>query len=115
MAVSVLVRPYGYIQDGAQIAIQAIENDTGRIIVSVNAHGLSSNEVIYIHTTVENYNGWKVVDVVNSSQFYLKEIDGSYVQFISAPDPLVVDLYYYRSKGRTVHSHRWSCVHLPII
>lgn len=114
MAVSVLLRPYGYIRNGSFISAQAAQQFGSRVLISRNAHGLTDNYVIYFISPVEQYNGWKKVDVENSGQFTLKKLDDTYVSFIRS---LTSDIGYYITKeisGFTA-PHTWNCVHLPIV
>lgn len=127
MAVSILSRPFGYIVDLTQPIECFIDNRIGRADVAKSDrsnHGLGSGDVVYVKSEVANYNGFWVIEVFDSNEFYLLPYSGTnYVQFIrltgstTAGDIQQGIAFYYvvYSPNLSVFSrHTWNCVHLPI-
>lgn len=110
MALSVSSRPTGYIIGSA---VTATMNDdlsaNPKVIFTKTNHGLSTNDVVYIRSQVQDYNGFWFVDVASSGQFYIKQTaTGAFQDYISADGETCT---YQISQN----SHGWSCVHLPIV
>jgi len=114
MALSILLRPYGYIRSGNSITAISADAFGSKVLISKNSHGLTDNYVIYFISPVEQYNGWKKVDVENSGQFTLKNLDDTFVSFIRA---LTTDISFYITTeiAGFTDPHTWNCVHLPIV
>lgn len=112
MSVSILQRPTGFAL-GNQIVL-GVQNLSGKADFyksDVSNHGLTTGANIYIHSPVEDYNGFWVVDVVDSNEFRIERYSGAGTQnFIRNVDP--TEGAYYAGAEL---AHKWSCVHLPIV
>lgn len=107
MAVSILRRPIGYISNANNIA--AVINQSGGVTGAMNvvktAHGLSTNNVIYLKSDVKDYNGFVTVEVADANNFRCM-MDGEYISYIRDTSVCVYD-----ETGTT----NWNCAHLPIV
>jgi hypothetical protein len=104
VAVTIEKRPIGVVLNPTGVSAN-INADYSSIYATVNStnHGLSDGQYVYIKSNVENYNGFWVIDVINTNEFALR--DDPYVAWI-----VDADVTYYTQ----VTTHGWSCVHLPI-
>lgn len=105
MAVTILQRPEGAILSTNGVS-GALTDFAGDAVITAVSHGLSADQIVYIESDVEDYNGFWYVSVSSANQFQLKRY----------PTDMAVDyiadatVTYYAS----TYNHGWSCVHLPI-
>jgi hypothetical protein len=107
MAVTVLSRPQGRVLDTtAQTA--TIVSGVGNIaLFQQTSHGLSSGDYIFVDSVYESYNGYWYVTNFGPNEFYVSRYSSGAVQtFVVA-----ATITYYKS----VLTHNWSSVHLPIV
>jgi hypothetical protein len=122
MAVTFLERPTGYVIQYPAIGSSVISSNGGDAeVFNSGNHGLVDGDIIYLHSTVDSYNGFWKVDVSSATRFRLQDIlTNAYVPFVklldSQTDPLNLSDEYlpYFNYYNTLLSHHWSCVHLPI-
>lgn len=85
----------------------AITDSSGEALFTTTVpHGLSVNDVVYVQSFVENYNGFVYIESVTSTTFTISRSEGG--------DPVA----YIKDITATVNvasSVAWSCVHLPIV
>lgn len=109
MAVTVNKRPEGYIITNQISTPNAfVTNNTGRAQYFVTLHGLATNTPLYVKSSVGEYNGFKLADVIDANNFLLKDDLFTYVPFVKNPTSNI--LYYAGVSG-----HEWGCVHLPLV
>lgn len=107
MSVSVISRPRGYVL-GATEATGTISEyySTLALVTTVNNHGLSTGDVVYIKSRASEYNGFWSIEVQTPKTFVLMLEDGSYLQYnVDASITYRVSTY----------DHAWSCAYLPIV
>ena len=105
--VTIIDRPIGH-KLNTEIASAIIIDYAGDALVYVaGGHSLSDNDVIYIESDFDSYNGFKYVDAVAYDQFKIKNSQyGDYVPYIQdAKINLSVSLL----------DHGYQSVHLPIV
>lgn len=109
MAITIVERPQGYLLDyNAPAPVGSITNSGGDALFGVLAHGFGDGDVIYNISDVESYNGFWVVDMIDSDTFKIKDlVTGDTVPFVK----VTIDFLYYPFIATT----RSSCVHLPIV
>lgn len=106
MAVTFLERPQDYILGDA--VLDNPQNSGGDLRFNISTgHNLVDGDIIYIQSPVERYNGYKEVEYINSTDFYIREVGGS--TNILYVGRTVTVLY-----RKALKEHGWSCVHLPI-
>lgn len=111
MAVTILERPRGYILDS--VAVSALATDSsGDVLFGAGAHGMTDGDVIYMVTSVGDYNGFFEVDVTSVDTFKIISLStGDYIEFIKEITGVGDDVgEFYKAN----YTHGWSCVHLPI-
>lgn len=108
MAVTILERPKGYIlSPDVTASIIDAPGFPGHPLVELGVvHGLVNGDIVYIASNVEEYNGFKYVEVADTFRFLLKDITGATYLTYYQDSPVV---YNY-----TLLTHGWSAVHLPI-
>lgn len=104
MALTILQRPEGYILDGTEVTAVSFDS-SGDFGITKSGHGLVTDDVIYVVSTIDTYNGFKKVGAFSATQIQVLNLDGSTIDFLQ-----VVSLSYYQN----ILTHGWSCVHLPI-
>jgi len=104
MSVTVLERPIGVILDTC-VTANINEDYNGFATVNKASHGLSDGNRVYIQSNVEDYNGFWLINVINSGEFTLVNSDGTQLAYI-----VDADITYCPQ----LSIHGWSCVHLPI-
>lgn len=104
MAVTVEKRPIGVTLGSAVSA--TINQDYGSAYATVNktAHGLSEGQYVYIISNIDSYNGFWIIDVINTGEFLLR--DAPYVAWVQD-----ANITYYAQS--TVHG--WSAIENPIV
>jgi hypothetical protein len=106
MAVTILERPQGYVLQTSETLSNAILFG-GSVIFANATHGLVTGDFIYSVSSISSYNGFWYVEVFSATEFYIKESSTSdRVVFVNNTNVL------WR---KSVLSHNWSCVHLPIV
>lgn len=116
MGLSVILRPTGYVLEANQNTDTAfVSNNSGDALFSNNNnHGMSTGDIIYVHTPVEQYNGFKRIEINGLSQFYIKNLNsGNKIDYVRSLEQSYLHpfFYYYETKV----GHGWSSVHLPIV
>lgn len=107
MALTLLQQPEGYILNDPFYITATISNSAGDALFTRIAHGLTDGQVIYSKGVIENYNGFWIVETITSDTFFIRPYTGGdNVEFIQA-----TSIEYVTS----IHTHGWSCVHLPIV
>lgn len=106
MSLSVIDRPIG-VGMGAGISSVILKDTVSNtaIIVTSSPHGLVDDKFAYIQSFVEDYNGFWMVDVIDTTHFSIKKPDSSTVQYIVDADATIYPQSF---------THGWSCVELPI-
>lgn len=109
MAVSVTLRPYGVIITGSENNL-VTSNASGTLLIYKVSHGLVSDDIVYVKSRVEDYNGFWFVEPANADEFYLKPFQSTGLDYID----YIVDATgtWYQCQRQ---AHTWSCVHLPIV
>lgn len=102
---TVAKRPTGHkIIDQAVTA--TIGDDSGDALVSFTAHGLTTGDVVYIASDLEDYNGFWYVTTSGSDAFKISEYStADFVEYFQD-----ADIEYYQTQ-----EHVWSSIFLPII
>lgn len=116
MAVTILERPEGNILDPASLVnnFTIVNGGVDDAYFVSGGHGLSTGDIIYVQTNVEDYNGFLKIEVDGAGSFYIHPLDGNTadstdrIAFISAISTGIRE-YYVSSL-----THGWSAVHLPI-
>jgi hypothetical protein len=103
--VTVVQRPQGNkIIDQAVSA--TIINSSGDALVTFPYHSLSTGDIIYITSDIDEYNGFLYVEVIDSSTFKLRSNSLSdFIEFYQE-----IDIEYYQTQP-----HEWSSIFLPIV
>jgi hypothetical protein len=103
--VTVVQRPQGNkIIDQAVSA--TIINSSGDALVTFPYHSLSTGDIIYITSDIDEYNGFLYVEVIDSGSFKLRSNSLSdFVEFYQE-----IDIEYYQTQP-----HDWSSIFLPIV
>lgn len=102
MALSVVKRPQGYVLDTT--------SNTATVsppIFTKVAHGLNTGDYIYVYSALSDYNGYWYVSKSSNDTFSLYEYPGS----TQLSPVLGGTITYFKS----VLTHNWNCVHLPIV
>lgn len=92
-------------------SVSATVTDSGgdALFTTGSAHGLSNDDVIYIKSLIDKYNGFMFVEVVSPTTFTVRAEFGTVSPTIAFLKEGTVT--YYESLGNVI----WSCVHLPIV
>lgn len=110
MAVSTTHRP-----ESAHLAVTeyaaTFSNFAGLVAVNRTAHLLLSGSIIYIKSTIENYNGLWYVTASNVNYFIIRRgFNSEYQDYITETETKTC-IY----QAGSIPGIPWSCVHLPII
>lgn len=106
MALTNLKRPKGQVIDTAGVSAVIVFNSDDAGIFKT-AHGLSVGDYVYIESNVDSYNGFFYIPAIDADNFLISvndSLSGVVAYIVDA------DITYYKS----VYTHGWSCVHLPI-
>lgn len=107
MALSVVKRPQGYVLDTTQITGVTVASSSGALFTKAT-HGLVTGDFVYIYSTLGSYNGYWYVNKNDANSFRIRE-------YATATDELFINsggtITYYKS----LLTHNWNCVHLPIV
>jgi hypothetical protein len=103
--VTVVQRPQGNkIIDQAVSA--TIIDSSGDALVSFPYHSLSTGDIVYITSDIDEYNGFLYVEVIDSGSFKLRANSLSdFIEFYQE-----IDIEYYQTQP-----HEWSSIFLPIV
>lgn len=106
--VTVVQRPTGHKLIDQAITAQ-IENsfpiDLGdSAVVLFASHGLTTGDVVYIVSDIEEYNGFSEIETIDFNYFYIKQ-SGDYIQFYQE-----IEIEYYQTQ-----EHDWNSIFLPIV
>lgn len=117
MAVTIPQRPQGQIIDTTVRGNTQGINSSGVLELQGSVTDLSTNDWIYMVSTVDEYNGFWQVSKTGASSMKLIVPSGGFVAFIkdidseSTPPRVGNDKFNYYATSLT---HGWSAVHLPI-
>lgn len=107
MALTVLQRPEGHILSGTEITATVSEDYDGDALFTKTTHGLTTGDYVYIKGTIESYNGFWYVRVIDADKFNIR------------PNAIEENVDWIQNATVTyqesVSEHKWSCVHLPIV
>jgi len=120
MAFTIENRPFGFNRYAFFAPISSTEgsitSSNGDAIVSLNTnHNLITGDTVYIVSPVDTYNGFKYIEALSATQFYIKNSPNgdriSYIKTVVGPD-----FYFWEAldSPATPGVHGWNCVHLPI-
>lgn len=88
-------------------AADTVGSSGGHVLFQPTGHGLVDNDVIYVKSSVEQYNGFWYVDQIDANTFKIREYPtAAHVPFIKSV------LLEYFVVGADL---KWHCIHLPII
>jgi hypothetical protein len=108
MAVTITERPQGHVLLPTPV-LDNPQDSGGDLRFNISAgHGLSAGQLLYITSPADRYNGYKYVELINSTDFFIRDTpSGPNIKYIGR----VVTVNYYK----ILLDHGWSCVHLPIV
>lgn len=107
MAITLVERPQGHTFSTTS-TLATVASDSGDAYFIKTAHGLTTNDYLYIVSNVRDYAGfWRVTDVANPNAFKVAEESGfTNVKYINNDT-----VTYYKS----ITNYYWNAVHLPIL
>lgn len=107
MAISILKRPEGYKLSESELSAVSSNSSGDALFTTTFSHGLSTDDVIYIKSESESYNGFKYVEEISATTFKIKNN--------TTEDPILYTRALTVSYWNTVLTHGWNCAHLPIV
>ena len=109
MALTLRLRPVGKILSTTGIAA-TVSNSGGDALFTTSAvHGLASNNLIYIYSDRQAYNGTVIITVTSTTAFKIVhqyDATGQFQDFINT-----ATVTWYKVVKQTI----WNCVHLPVV
>lgn len=112
MSLSVVKRPQGYVLDTTLVTSTSISTAGSDVVVTKNAHGLVTGDIIYVTSGESEFLGYWYVSILGVNTFNLREYAtaANLTAILIGVNPLK-NISWYKS----VSTHKWNCVHLPII
>jgi len=105
MALTIKKRPYGY--TNIDSIASTVNGTPANAYITLNGHGLTNGDVIYVKSSVENYNGFHAIEVYTVNAVFILDDLGAKISWLGKV--VSADIYVDRRK------HNWNSIHTPIV